>query len=384
MKRVILIVLDSLGIGNAPDAESFGDKGANTFCNIVKNTKEILIPNLLKMGISNIDGVDCLKNIDNPNSIYGRLQEVSAGKDTTIGHWEIAGLKIDKALPTYPDGFPDEIIDKFSKEIGSDILCNKPYSGTEVIAKYYKEHIDTKKPIIYTSSDSVFQIAAHEDIIDIERLYEMCKIARNILTGENSVARVIARPFVGEEGNLVRTANRRDFSLDPVKETMLDKIKLNNMNVKAVGKIEDIFNSKGITYSVHTNSNMDGVDKTIELIKLNSNGLIFTNLVDFDAKFGHRRDIEGYKNAIEEFDKRLPEIFSNLRKDDLLILTADHGNDPSYKGTDHTREMVPMLIYKDGINPYNFGTKVGFYNIAKTILSYLDIDNNYDGANLLN
>lgn len=373
MKRVILIVLDSLGIGHAEDAFKFDDVGTNTLYHIYKNYPQMKMDNMIKLGLLNIDKQDYSKKDENPKGVYARLQEVSNGKDTTIGHWEIAGLKIDKPFNVFPDGFSKEIIEEFEKRIGSKILCNKPYSGTVVIEEYAKEHIKTKKPIVYTSKDSVFQIAAHEDIISVERLYEICQIARDLLVGENAVARVIARPFVGEEGSFKRTANRRDFSLSPFGETVLDDIVDAGLDVYAVGKIEDIFNKKGITYSVHTESNDDGVDKTIEYLKTAKSGLIFTNLVDFDALYGHRRDVLGYKNAIEEFDRRLPEIYDNMKENDLLILTADHGNDPTYKGTDHTREDVFMLMYKKSIEPKNLGTIKGFYNIAATVADYLEI-----------
>ncbi len=383
MKRAILIILDSAGVGNAVDAKDFGDFGANTIGHIAEQADNFKIDNMRKLGLGNIEGVTAIDSLDNTTGIYGRLQELSKGKDTTIGHWEIAGLEIDTPFPTYPDGFPEEIIDKFTQEIGVGILANKPASGTAVIEEYFDEHMATKKPIVYTSGDSVFQIATHEDLYSPEELYKLCETARKILVGKHAVARVIARPFIGKKGNLQRTANRRDFSISPFEDTMLDNIKNANMRVKAVGKIEDIFNKQGITDAVHTESNSDGVDKTIEYMKEDFEGLIFTNLVDFDAKFGHRRNVKGYQNALEEFDARLPEIYEHLKEDDLLIISADHGNDPTYTGTDHTREMVPVLIYKKGITSFNFGTKHGFFSIAKTICDYLEVKDTGRGENLL-
>ncbi|HZK09784.1 MAG TPA: phosphopentomutase [Clostridia bacterium] len=381
MKRVIIIILDSLGIGNAPDAEAFGDLGANTLKSVMSENPDIR--NLRKLGLGNINEVDYIEDISDPLALYGSLEEISAGKDTTIGHWEIAGLEIHTPLPTYPNGFPKEIMDEFEEKIGRGTLCNLPYSGTEVIKEYGPEHIKTGKPIVYTSNDSVFQIAAHEDVIPLKELYAMCEIARKILRGDHALARVIARPFIGENGNYTRTSNRRDFSLSPFEPTLLDHLKQQGFDVISVGKIYDIFNGSGLTQEQHTDSNMDGVNWILKKMDTNFSGLLFANLVDFDAQFGHRRDPKGYAKALEEFDQRLPEILSKLRKDDLLIMTADHGNDPCFKGTDHTRERVPVLFYKKGINPRNIGSRRGFHTIAATIYDYLGAQGSKRGESVL-
>ncbi len=369
-KRIFLIVLDSFGIGNAPDAEKFGDLGANTLQSISKSDK-FDIPNLKKIGLCNIDGVE-LENYDSPIGKFGALQEISAGKDTTIGHFEIAGIISEKPFPTYPDGFPEEIIKEFEKQTGCGTLCNKPYSGTKVIADYGEEHIKTGKLIIYTSADSVFQIAAHTDVVPLEKLYDYCKIARNILVGEHAVGRVIARPFT-DKFPFVRTANRHDFSIEPPEDTMLDILKNNGFDVISVGKIADIFAHRGITEKHFTHSNDEGMTKTFELLNKDFNGLAFTNLVDFDMKYGHRRDVDGYANAISEFDIWLNEFIPNMKNNDLLIITADHGCDPAYKGTDHTREQVPLLMYSKNIEPENLGTIKGYDYISKTVLDNFDL-----------
>ncbi len=381
MKRVVLIILDSLGIGHAPDAADFGDEGANTLGSIL--TKNPNLKNLKKLGLGEIDKVQGLGEEPAPLGVYGALEEVSAGKDTTIGHWEIAGLEILRPFPTYPDGFPDEIMKEFEERIGRKTLCNKPYSGTEVIKDYGEEHRRTGFPIVYTSKDSVFQIAAHEEVIPIEELYTMCEIARELLVDEHAVARVIARPFIGEPGNYTRTANRRDYSMDPFEHTLLDHLKEQGYDVISVGKIYDIFNGSGLTKERHTESNMDGVDQTLAFMKEEFHGLLFTNLVDFDANFGHRRNVQGYADALEAFDQRLPEIYDAMGEEDLLILAADHGNDPNYTGTDHTRERVPVLLYHKSIKPRNFGVKRGFYHIAATIYDYLGAKGSARGESLL-
>lgn len=368
--RAFLIILDSFGIGNAPDADKFDDSGANTLNSISKSTK-FNIPNLNRLGLLNIDGVD-LENCVSPIGRFGALQELSNGKDTTIGHFEIAGIISSKPMPTYRNGFPDEIINEFEKQTGCGTLCNKTYSGTQVIADYGEEHIKTGKLIVYTSADSVFQIAAHTDVVPLEKLYEYCRIARKILTGEHAVGRVIARPFSGEYP-FIRTADRRDFSVEPPEDTMLDKLKANSFDVISVGKIADIFASRGITESYYTHSNDEGMAKTLELADKDFNGLVFTNLVDFDMKFGHRRDIDGYANAISEFDNWLNEFLPKMKNDDLLIITADHGCDPAFKGTDHTREQVPVLIYSNNIQPENLGTIKGYNYISKVILENFEI-----------
>ena len=368
--RIFLIVLDSFGIGNAPDAEKFGDFGANTLKSISKSVK-FNIANLKKLGLQNIDGIE-LANYDSPIGKFGALQELSAGKDTTIGHFEIAGIISKKPMPTYPDGFPIEIIKEFEKQTGCGTLCNRPYSGTQVIADYGEEHIKTGNLIVYTSADSVFQIAAHTDVVPLEKLYEYCKIARKILVGEHAVGRVIARPFNGEYP-FARTADRHDFSIEPSEDTMLDKLKENNFDVISIGKIADIFANCGITEKHYTHSNDEGMQKTLELLNKDFNGLVFTNLVDFDMKYGHRRDVDGYANAISEFDNWLNDFIPKMQNNDLLIITADHGCDPAYKGTDHTREQVPLIMYSKDIVSENLGTIQGYNYISKVILENFDL-----------
>jgi phosphopentomutase len=384
MKRVILIVLDSVGIGELPDAHLYGDVGANTVGNIAKRMGGLTLPHLVSLGLSYIDGVhDFQKPIDLLGS-YGRIGEKSAGKDTTTGHWEIAGLHMEKPFPVYPKGFPAEIIELFEKKIGTQILGNYPASGTEIIEKLGEEHLRTGYPIVYTSADSVFQIAAHEKLVPIDRLYEMCQIARETLTGEHAVGRVIARPFLGEVGQFKRTDKRRDFSLKPIGKTMLDYVKEAGLLVKAVGKIEDIFAGQGMTHSVHIHGNMDGVDKTLEYMKEDFNGLIFTNLVDFDMTYGHRNDVQGYAKALMDFDQRLPELFQAMRPEDVLMITADHGCDPTFKGTDHTREYVPFLIHAKEIKKgINLGTKETFADIAATVLEALGVEGDVYGKSFL-
>ena len=369
-KRIFLIVLDSFGIGNAPDAEKFDDTGANTLKSI-SISKEFSIPNLSKLGLCNIDGVE-LENYSSPVAKFGALQELSAGKDTTIGHFEISGIISHKPMPTYPDGFPEEVIKEFEKQTGCGTLCNKPYSGTQVIAEYGEEHIKTGKLIVYTSADSVFQIAAHTDVVPLDKHYEYCKIARNILKEEHAVGRVIARPFTGEHP-FTRTADRHDFSVEPPEDTMLDTLKSNGYVVISVGKIADIFANRGITEKYYTHSNTEGMNKTLDLLQKDFNGLVFTNLVDFDMKYGHRRDVDGYANAISKFDNWLNNFIPKMQDDDLLIITADHGCDPAFKGTDHTREQVPLLIYSKTIEHENLGTIKGYNYISKIILNNFDL-----------
>lgn len=374
IKRVILFVLDSVGIGALPDSEKFGDIGVNTLGHIAESTDNFKIPNLMKMGIGNIDGVDYIQADENPIGAFGRSLEASNGKDTTTGHWEIAGLYIEQPFKTYPDGFPDYIIDEFEAKIGRKILCNKPASGTVVLEELGEEHMRTGSPIVYTSADSVFQIAAHEDIIPLSELYNMCQIARDMLMGEDQVARVIARPFIGKPGNFQRTSNRRDYSIKPYQKTVLDYAKEAGLKVKAVGKIVDIYDGEGITDDVHTKDNMDGVDQTLNYLKEDFQGILFTNLVDFDAKFGHRRDIPGYRGALEEVDARIPELMAAMKPTDMLIILADHGNDPAYKGSDHTREYIPLLIYGEEIKAgVNIGTRKTFADVAATVSDILNI-----------
>lgn len=381
IKRVVLFVIDSVGIGALPDAAEFGDVGADTLGNIAKDQGGIHLPNLKKLGLGNIDGINGVDAVSNPLGAFGKSLEVSQGKDTTTGHWEIAGLHLSKPFKTYPDGFPKEIMDLFESKIGKKSLGNKPASGTVILDELGEEHLKTGYPIVYTSADSVFQIAAHEEVIPLEELYNMCKIAREIMMGDHSVARIIARPFIGTPGNFTRTSNRRDFSLNPPEETVLDIAKKHNLDVIAVGKIEDIFNGQGITEAIHTKDNMAGIEETINYLNRDSKGIIFTNLVDFDSKYGHRRDAKGYKQALEEMDSRLPDIMEAMNHEDILIITADHGNDPTYKGTDHTREYIPILVYGASINEnVNIGTRKSFADIAATISDILNIPSTGKGT----
>ncbi|MBQ8207622.1 MAG: phosphopentomutase [Clostridia bacterium] len=378
MKRIFLIVLDSLGAGELPDAERFGDKGASTLGSLYK-TGELRIPNLLSLGLGNIEGLSYLSSADAPKAAYGRMAERSNGKDTTIGHWEIAGLISNDPLPTYPDGFPSEIIEKFEKQTGRRALCNKPYSGTEVIRDYGEEHLHTGDLIVYTSADSVFQIAAHEDIVPVETLYEYCGIARKILRGKHAVGRVIARPFVGEAGNFKRTANRRDFSLEPAGRTMLDALKESGKDVLAVGKISDIFASRGVTEAFITHGNEEGMQISASLAEKDFNGLCFINLVDFDSVYGHRNNASGYARALNAFDEFLPTLLGKLGDGDMLIITADHGCDPGDISTDHTREYVPLLVYVKHILPVSLGTRECFCDIAATVTEVLGAGFDCDG-----
>ncbi len=346
VQRVVWIVLDSVGMGEAPDAAAFGDVGANTIAHTAEACGGLHLPNLRSLGYGNIDGMKGIAPVEHPIGAYGRLQERSQGKDTTIGHWEMIGIYTPTPFPTYPEGFPKEIMDEFLKQTGcKGYLGNCVASGTEIIKELGEEHIRTGYPIIYTSADSVFQIAACEAVIPPERLYEICRIARKILTGEHNVARVIARPFVREGEGFVRTANRRDFSRKPDEKNLLSYMKAAGLTVAAVGKIEDIFDGVGITEAVHTRDNMDGMDQTLAYMKTVNRGLIFTNLVEFDSKWGHRRDAAGYGAGLEAFDLRLKEVLDAMQETDLLVITADHGCDPTYQGTDHTREYVPVLWY---------------------------------------
>lgn len=368
VKRIFLIVLDSCGIGDAPDAKNFGDDGANTIKSISKS-KEFNIDNLRSIGFTNIDGLSFLDNGELKSKV-ARLSEKSKGKDTTIGHWEIAGIVSEKPLPTFPKGFPESLLKEFSEKTGRGVICNKTYSGTEVIKDYGEEHLKTGDLIVYTSADSVFQIAAHESIVPPEKLYEYCRIAREILKGDFGVGRVIARPFEGEYP-FKRTSHRHDFSIEPPKATMLDELKAKDFDVIGVGKIHDIFAGKGLTEYVFTQDNTDGMEKTTEYQKKDFNGLCFVNLVDFDMVFGHRRDVDGYAKALVEFDKWLGGFTQNMREDDALIITADHGCDPAFKGTDHTRECVPFILYGKNIEPENLGTIEGYDYISKVIKEIL-------------
>ncbi|MBR5359901.1 MAG: phosphopentomutase [Lachnospiraceae bacterium] len=379
-RRVFVIVIDSCGCGYAPDAEEFGDLGANTLKTIASSAK-FNVPVMKQMGLLNIDGTDYAEGTPAPTGCFGRLSEKSMGKDTTIGHWEIAGIVSENPLPTYPDGFPDEVIEEFERLSGRGVLCNKPYSGTEVIKDYGTEHMNTGKLIVYTSADSVFQIAAHEDIVPVEELYRYCEIARGMLTGRHGVGRVIARPFIGSEGNFTRTPRRHDFSLIPPKTTMMDALLDAGYDTYGVGKIYDIFAGKSIAHTVRTENNADGMNKTLEFQKEDFKGLCFVNLVDTDMIFGHRRDIDGYANAVSEVDTALKTFTERMKDDDILMITADHGCDPGYKGTDHTREMVPLLVYGKNIRSgVNLGTRSSYADIAATILDIFGINSDIEGS----
>ena len=373
IKRIFLIVLDSFGIGAMPDSESFGDTGVNTLAACATSNK-LHIPNMIAAGLGNIDGVTCLPKTNTPTGAVARLAEASMGKDTTLGHWEIAGLVSPDPLPTYPDGFPEEVLAPFREATGRGVLANAPWSGTAVIDEFGEQHMKTGDLIVYTSADSVFQIAAHEDIVPPEQLYEYCRIARKILQGKHGVGRVIARPFIGTPGNFKRTANRHDFSLEPPKDTLLDAVRKAGLSSIGVGKIFDIFAGRGTTEHVYNKSNADGMNHALNYAGKDFSGLCFVNLVDFDMNFGHRRDIDGYANALSEFDAWLPSFMESLGEDDVVMITADHGCDPAYLATtDHTREYVPLLILGKQIKPVNLGTRESFADIAATVAEMLNI-----------
>jgi phosphopentomutase len=384
IRRVILIILDACGIGELPDAHLYGDEGSNTIVNTAKAVRGLKLPNLEKLGLGNIDPIPGV----NPNTKalgnYGKMAELSAGKDSTSGHWEIMGLVLEKPFPLYPRGFPPEIIETFEKAIDSKILGNKPASGTEIIKELGEEHIRTGRPIVYTSADSVFQIAAHEEIIPVDELYEMCMKARKILTGGYGVARVIARPFVGKPGFFKRTERRKDFSLSPPQETVLDILKKNGIPVIGMGKIEDLFAGRGLTESIHTKNNSDGMEKLVEAMKKFERGLLFINLVDFDMLWGHRNDAQAFASGLEDFDRRLSEVLDLLTSDDLLIITADHGCDPTTPSTDHSREYVPLLVYGKSIKKgVNLGTRKSFSDVGKTIAEFFEVSGTKNGESFL-
>lgn len=374
IKRIFLIVLDSFGIGAEPDAGEFGDAATvNTLASVAASDK-FNVPNMKKMGLFNIDGVTVGEKEKEPIASFARLQEMSKGKDTTIGHWEIAGVVSDTPLPTYPNGFPEDVIKQLESAFGRKVICNKPYSGTQVIQDYGREHMDTGALIVYTSADSVLQIAAHEDIVPVEQLYEYCRQARRIMTGEHSVGRIIARPFVGEYPNFERTPRRHDYSMEPPGDTILDLLKVAGNSVVSIGKINDIFAGKGISRHMSIEDNIDGMNKALAELERDFYGLCFVNLVDFDMKYGHRRDVDGYAAALSAFDQQLGEFLKNIKRNDVLIITADHGCDPRGAGTDHTREYVPMLIYGEGVRPgVNLGTRESFADIAATISKIIRI-----------
>ncbi|GAB4272248.1 MAG: phosphopentomutase [Candidatus Rifleibacteriota bacterium] len=374
--RAICIVLDSAGIGPMPDQAQYGDEGASTIPNLAKAAGGIKLPTMQKLGLGNITEIMGVAPVENPEGGYGVMEELSPGKDTTTGHWEMMGAKLDFAFPLFPDGFPKEFIERFEKAIGRKTLGNYAASGTVIIQDLGDEHVKTGNPIVYTSADSVFQIAAHKEVIPLEELYRICQIARDMLQPPDlGVARVIARPFLGTSGNYTRTANRHDFSLTP-DDTVLDLLKSKGIPTYGIGKIYDIFAGKGVEPHVTTKSNDDGMQKTIEALEKISSGFIFTNLVDTDMKYGHRRDVEGYKKALEEFDNWLAGFIKMLNDDDLLLITADHGCDPTFKGTDHTREIVPILTYQKGRPGKNLGVRKGFWDVAATVAKHLGVDYN--------
>jgi len=380
ISRVIILILDSVGIGELPDAAKYGDEGSNTLVNTAQSVGGINLPNLEKLGLGNIASIKGVSKAEQPLAAYGKLAERSAGKDTTTGHWELMGLYLSKPFSTYPNGFPDEIIKKFEDEIGRKVLGNKPASGTEIIKELGEEHLKTGNPIVYTSADSVFQIAAHKSSITLNELYDMCKVARNILKGKHRVGRVIARPFIGEPGNFQRTAERKDFSVEPPDKTVLEYASDNGIKIIAIGKIGELFGFKGISEAIHTENNMDGIDQTIKAMQKEKWGIIFTNLVDFDMLWGHRNDPAGYAKGLETVDKRLPEVLKLLRTNDALIITADHGCDPTTESTNHSREYVPLLIYGDRIEPVDLGIRETFADVGKTISDLLGFDALVEGT----
>ena len=384
MKRIFLIVLDSFGIGEMEDAADYGDKGTNTLRSVAASP-EFDLPNMRTLGLFNIDGVECGEKVSSAKARIARMREASKGKDTTIGHWEIAGILSKRPLPTYPDGFPEEVLAPFRERTGRGVLCNLPYSGTQVIQEYGDAHMSTGDLIVYTSADSVFQIAAHEEIVPLEQLYEYCRIARDILQGKHGVGRVIARPFIGPcKGQFTRTSHRHDFSMLPPETTMLDQLQSAGKDVIAVGKINDIFAGKGITEYVYTQGNAEGIERTLEYMERDFEGLCFINLVDYDMLYGHRNDVDGYAAALTYFDRKLPELLGKMRDEDILMLTADHGCDPGYTvSTDHSREHTPFIMYGKSVNPVNLGTRDTFADIGATVLDYFGIKPEFAGTSML-
>lgn len=380
MKRVTIIVLDSVGCGASPDAHLYGDEGSNTLSHIAAAVPEMILPNLEKLGLGLIQGATGIGQVSRPIGNYGRMQPQSAGKDTTTGHWELAGLVLDKPFPVYPDGFPGEIVAQLEKAFGRKIIGNIAASGTEIIARLGDEHVRTGCPIVYTSADSVLQIAAHESIIPLEQLYAYCQAARQIMQGPHAVGRIIARPFTGQTGAYQRTVNRHDYSLEPFAPTVLDRARASGYTVAGIGKINDIYAGRGLTRTVKSSGNLDGIKKTIETLKEPFDGILMVNLVDFDMLYGHRNDPEGYAAALMEFDHHLPAIMSGLSAGELLLLTADHGCDPTWTGTDHTREYVPILACGPGLaTGLDLGTRAGFSDLAATVTDYLDLPGNHGG-----
>lgn len=385
-KRVFLIVMDSVGIGEAPDAEEFGDKGSHTLGHIGEKMNGLNMPNMGLLGLSNIEEIKGIAPADKPLAYYTKMEEASNGKDTMTGHWEIMGLNIQTPFQVFPDGFPEELISELESRTGRKVIGNKPASGTEILVELGEEHMKTGALIVYTSADSVLQIAAHEGIIPIEELYDICKIARELTLDEKyMVGRVIARPFMGEPGDFKRTSNRHDYALKPFGRTVMNELKDSGLDVLAIGKISDIYDGEGVTESLRTVSNMDGMDKLLQTLDQDFTGLSFLNLVDFDALFGHRRDPEGYGKALEEYDARLPEVFEKLKEDDLLIITADHGNDPVHHGTDHTREYVPLLVYSKGMNEgKELPIRKTFADIGATVAENFNVKMPEHGTSFLN
>ena len=385
MKNFLIILLDGVGVGELPDAKNYNDEGSNTLANLSKAVNGLHLPNLQKLGLGNIISIVGVPPVENPIASYGKMKEKAPGKDSTSGHWEIAGLELDFDFPYYPNGFPKEIINKFLEYTGlKGVLGNKPASGTEIINELGDEHVKTGFPIVYTSADSVFQIAAHEEVIPLERLYEICEIARHkVLIGKDSVGRVIARPFLGANGDYTRTTNRKDFSIDPPEDTIMDVLKKNGFETIAIGKINDLFNYKGITQNVKSKSNEEGIVKVIESLKNNSNSFIFVNLVDFDVYYGHRNDPQGFAKALEYFDEHLPEILEHIDETDALIITADHGNDPTTPSTDHSREYIPLLYYRKGKPGKDLGIRETFSDIAKTAAEFFNVKNELKGTSFL-
>ncbi|MGE5429680.1 MAG: phosphopentomutase [Syntrophomonadaceae bacterium] len=385
MNNFVIIVLDGIGAGELPDADKYNDSGSNTLGNMARAVGGLNLPNLEAMGLGNITDIQGLKRVEKPIASFGKMNEVSDGKDSTTGHWEIGGIKVEFQFPYYPDGFPDELINRFLKETGlKGVLGNKAASGTEIIKELGDEHVKTGFPIVYTSADSVFQIAAHEGVIPLERLYEICKITRQkVLTGKDSAGRVIARPFIGTSGNYTRTTNRKDYSLDPESDTILDVLNKKGIQTVAIGKINDLFNYRGIKVIEKTKSNLEGVEKIKDFTLKASNSLIFANLVDFDVYYGHRNDPAGFRNALVEFDNELPGILSNLDESDCLVITSDHGNDPTDISTDHTREYVPLLFYRKGKEGNNLGIRDTFSDVARTAAEFFGVDNSLKGTSFL-
>lgn len=381
--RGIIIVLDGVGIGELPDAYKYGDEGSNTLMNIKRAVPQLQLKNMCSLGLGNIQGENIYERTTEPLGVYGKLAEKSAGKDTTTGHWEISGIWIEKPFPTYPNGFPKEVIAAFEKAVGRKVIGNCVASGTEIIKELGQKHIETGCPIVYTSADSVFQIACHTDVIALEQLYEMCEKARNILVGEHGVGRVIARPFTTENGEFKRTSDRHDYSLEPIDKTLLDYVKEAGMEVMSVGKIKDIFADRGITGAIKTKNNKEGIDATISLLKQDFSGIIFTNLVDYDMLYGHRNNVQGFADALQEFDDRLPEIMEAMNEDDFLVITADHGCDPTTASTDHSREYIFMLGYGKNIVSGDIGIRSTYSDIGKTMAKYLNIENDLKGQSFL-